>query len=81
MLVVCIDELSCIIMRKNELNFVKIIKAFDGRDVFWFCDLQEASGIHSVTYFRSSLFKLVRRGVLVEVKRGLYSIDRNKIKN
>ena len=57
---------------------MKIVKAFEVQDVYWFCELQYASHIPSVTYFRRSLFKLIRNGVLVEVSTGKYAIVRNK---
>ena len=79
-MVILINERDLIIEEKNRVNYIKIIKAFDSQDVFWFCELQYASHIPSVTYFRRSLFKLVRMGVLVEVSTGLYGIVRDKNK-
>jgi len=76
--VIPINERDLIIEQKNKINFVKIVKAFEVQDVYWFCELQHASHIPSVTYFRRSLFKLIRNGVLVEVCKGKYAIVRNK---
>jgi len=42
----------------------------------WFCDLMEASGFKSVLFFRRCLGFLVRKGVVVEVRRGFYRKSR-----
>lgn len=38
----------------------------------WFSDLMEKSGFCSVSYFRRTLFFLIRSGVVVEVRVGFY---------
>jgi len=71
-----VDGWSKVIRSHDVDNFDKILGCFVCGDEFWFCELQERSGIKSVTYFRGSLFRLVRLGVLFEVCKGKYGIDR-----
>jgi len=73
--VIWTDERFVDAERHNLNNALKIIAVLGNVNAVWFSDLQESVGISSVCYFRRSLKRLIRKGVVVEVKPGLYSLS------